>query len=71
MVLSLLLLMCITLIWVVIAAHRGYSLVAVHGLSSWWLLLLQSIGSRAFRLPWLQHMGLVALPHVKSSWTKD
>ena len=28
----------------------GYSLVVVHGLRMWWLLLLQSTGSRALEL---------------------
>ena len=30
----------------VVAESRGYSLVAIHRLSLWWLLLLQSMGSR-------------------------
>ena len=29
-----------------VAESRGYSLVAIHRLSLWWLLLLQSMGSR-------------------------
>ena len=29
------------------------------GFSLWWLLVLQSVGSRALGLPYLQHMGSV------------
>ena len=59
--------------WVFIAAH-GLSLVAV---SRWWLLLLQSTGSRradfsscGTQAQQLWRMGLVAPRHVGSSQTK-
>ena len=56
--------------WVFVAAHRlslvavsrGYSLLLCAGFSLWWLLLLQSAGSR--------RTGLVAPWHVGSSWTR-
>ena len=63
--------------WVFVAAHglslvaegRGYSPVVVQGFSWWWLLLLQSTGSRAHGLQWFCHMWLVAPQHVESSRT--
>ena len=56
--------------WVFIAAHglslvaesRGYSSLRCAGFSLWWLLLLQSTGSRL--------TGLVALRHMGSSRTR-
>ena len=61
------------------AAHK-LSLVAVSGayfslrcagFSLEWLLFSQILGSRACRLQQLWCMGLVALWHVGSSWTRD
>ena len=70
--------------WVFVAVH-GLSLVAASGsyllwcvgFSLWWLLLLRSMGSRCTgfsscgtRAQQLWCMGLVALQHVGSSWTR-
>ena len=72
-----------------VVASRGYSSLQCVGFSLWWLLLLQSTGSRRVgfsscgtqpQLLWLVgsraqaqqlwHMGLVALRHLGSSWTR-
>ena len=61
-----------------LVANRGYSLLVVLWFSLWWLLLLQSMGSRACGLStcslgssaqaqYLWHTGLVALLHGGSS----
>ena len=61
-----------------VAASGGYSSLRCAGFSLWWLLLLQSMGSRRAGFSscgsWAQqlwHMGLVAPRHVGSSWTRD
>ena len=72
-----------------VVASRGYSSLWCAGQSLWWLLLLQSMGSRRMgfsscgmraqqlwltgsraQAQWLWRMGLVALQHVGSSWTR-
>ena len=53
-----------------VAASRGSSPAAVHGFSWWWILSVQSVGSRA----WVQQSrctGLVAPRHVESFWTRN
>ena len=45
----------------------GYSSLWFVGVSLWWLLLLQSMGSRVYGLQWLQHVGLMVLEHRLSS----
>ena len=50
-----------------VAASRGYSSLWCTGFSLWWLLLLQSTGSRARRLQQLRRTGLAAPWHVGSS----
>ena len=40
-----------------LAEGRGHSLVVARGLLMWWLLWLQSTGSRALELPQLWHKG--------------
>ena len=72
--------------WVFAAAHRlslvaasgGYSSLWCVGFSLWWLLLLQSTGSRRLgfsscgtRAQQLWHTGLVAPRYVGSSRTRD
>ena len=67
------------LLWIFIAlwglslvvAIRGYSSLWCMGFSLQWLLLLGSMSSRAHWLQLLWHMGLVALRHMGSSWTRD
>ena len=58
-----------------IAASRGYSLVAMHGLLIEWLPLLQGAGSRASCCSmWAQELwqrDLGAQGHVRSSQTRD
>ena len=46
---------CVGFFLVVVSG--GYSLVAMHGFSLWWLLLLWSSGSKANGLQWLRHIG--------------
>ena len=55
----------------VVEENGNYSLVAVPGLLLHWLLLLQSVDSRAQGLQELWHSGLVALWSVESSCTRD
>ena len=52
-----------------VVASRGYSSLQCTGLSLWWLPL-QSTGSWVLGLQQLWTSGLVALQHVRSSWTK-
>ena len=59
------------LLWVFVAACRGHSLWWCLGFSSWWLLLRQNTASRVRGLQELRHTGLVALCHVRFSWTGD
>ena len=66
-----------------VAGSGGYAPVAMHWLLMWWLLLLQSVGSRVPRLQylqlpgsraqaqWLWHVDLVSLRPVGSSWARD
>ena len=66
-----------------VAVSGGYSSLRCSGFSLWWLLLSQSVGSRACRLRqlrlagprvWAQQLwytGLVAPSLVGSSWTRD
>ena len=49
--------------------RKGVLFVAVHGLLSWGLLMLQSTGSVSCGAQWLP--GLVAPRHVESSRTRD
>ena len=75
--LKLILCICFWLLWVSIAASRlfsscdsrGYSWLQCTGWASQWLLLLQSMGSRARRIIVVAH-GWVALRHVGSSCTR-
>ena len=52
-------------------SERGYSSLRYVGVSSWWPLLLQGMGSRARGLQWLWLMGLVPPRHVESSQTRN
>ena len=54
-----------------VAASRSYSSLRCMGFSLRWLLLLQSMGSRASGLQYLNLTGLVALWHVEFSHTKN
>ena len=54
-----------------VAASGGYSSLGGEGFSLWWLLLLLSTDSRAFKLQQLWLEGLVALWHVESTQTRD
>ena len=61
-----------------VAMSRNYSSLQCMGVSLWWLLLLQSTGSRCMGFrncgAWAQLLrciNLVALRHVGSSWTRD
>ena len=54
-----------------VVASRGYSLFPCEGFSSWWHLLLPSMGLRALGLQQLWRLGLVVLWHVGSSCTRD
>ena len=64
--------------WVFVAVHglslvaviRGYSSLTCAGFSLWWLLLLQSMGSRV-QAQYLWCRGLGVLWHEESSWTRD
>ena len=60
-----------------VVVSRGYSPLRCAGFSLWWLLLLQSMGSRHTGFSscgvWAQYLwrtGLVAPWHVGSSWTR-
>ena len=44
-----------------VVAIGGYSLLWCVGISLWWLLLLQNMGSRVLGLQWFWRMSLVAL----------
>ena len=54
-----------------VVAIRGYSSLRCVGFSLQWLLLLGSMSSRAHWLQQLWRMGLVALRHMVSTWTRD
>ena len=58
--------LCCCMGFPLVAASVGCSLVVVHSFFLWWLLLLQSTGSRA-HAQWLWPVDFVALWHVESS----